>query len=102
MRGVRPHKGGGPYKFTPASCDRFGQWADNASSDDLEAAAQALMRVVEDSWWEHYEFTRDVIHPLTWNVLIKPGLIIEIRFATEYPTSVQLIYIGDLSGQHAL
>lgn len=53
-----------------------------------------LLRVVDNTWQDNYTHCRSATHVLTWDILVKPGLIMTVRFAKEYPNMVQLIYIG--------
>ena len=91
--------GGGPHrdkhvKFTTASTDRLGKWAEHASADDYDFVCAALFRVVDGTWQSECHYYEDVIHGLTWHILVRSDLIVTVRFATEYPSFVQLIYIG--------
>ncbi len=81
-------------KFTTASTDRFGKWAEHASDEDFNLVGGVLLRVVDGTWRTECDCYRDVIHSLTWHILVRGGLIVTVRFAKEYPSMVQLIYIG--------
>jgi hypothetical protein len=93
--------GGGPrrdrhVKFTTESTDRLGKWAEHASADDLDLVSGVLLRVVDGTWQSECDYYQDAIHGLTWHILVKHGLIVTVRFADEYPSYVQLIYVGPL------
>jgi hypothetical protein len=49
MSGDGPH-GDRRVKFTAASTDRLGKWAEHASDRDWELVSETLMRVVEGTW----------------------------------------------------
>lgn len=55
---------------------------------------EALMRVVEGSWRDHYEWHEDLAHRLTWHITVTSNVMITVLFAAEYPTFAQLIAIG--------
>jgi hypothetical protein len=74
--------------------ERLGEWAEHSSSEDLELVDEALMCVVEGTWPDRYDCHKDVVHRLTWHILVRAGLIVTVRFADEYPTMVQLIHVG--------
>lgn len=93
MSGDAPHRDR-HVKFTNASTDRLGKWAEHASDDDFDLVSGALLRVVDGTWRDEYDCYRDVIHTLTWHIMVMDGLIVTVRFAQEYPSYVQLIYIG--------
>lgn len=93
MSGDGPHRDR-RVKFTTASTDRLGKWAEHASDDDWDLVGETLMRVIEGTWRSECDCYQDVIHALTWHILVRSGLIVTVRFAQEYPGTVQLIYIG--------
>jgi hypothetical protein len=93
MSGDVPHRDR-HVKFTTASADRFGKWAEHAPDEDFDLVGAALLRVVDGTWRSECHYYQDVIHGLTWHILVRTGLIVTVRFATEYPSMVQLIYIG--------
>jgi hypothetical protein len=94
MSGAGPPGDKWAKKFTEASTERFGKWAEQASDEDFDLASQALLRVVDGTWWDEYAHCRSAIHTLTWDILLKPGLIMTVRFVRDYPNIAQLIYIG--------
>lgn len=100
MSGDGPPRGG-HYSFTAGGDVVLGKWLVTASAESSAAVTQALMRVVDGTWCDHYVYVRDAIHLLTWHVFIMPGLAMSLRFAHEYPTKVQLIYIGNMSHRGA-
>ncbi len=83
-------------RFTSASTDRLGKWAEDASDEDFGLVSEALLHVIDGTWWSECECYGDVIHPLTWHIMVRPGLLVTVKFAKEYPDWVQLIYIGPL------
>ena len=93
MSGGEPHRDK-HVKFTTASTDRLGAWAEDASADDLDLVSGVLLRVVDGTWRSECDCYEDVIHGLTWHILARSGLIVTVRFAEEYPSFVQLIYVG--------
>jgi hypothetical protein len=93
MSGDGPHRDK-HVKFTTASTDRLGKWAEDASADDLDLVSGVLLRVVDGTWRSECDCYEDVIHGLTWHILVRSGLIVTVRLAKEYPSMVQLIYIG--------
>ena len=93
MSGDGPHRDK-HVKFTTASTDRLGKWAEDASADDFDLVSGVLLRVVDGIWRSECDCYEDVIHGLTWHIMVRSGLIVTVRFATEYPSMVQLIYIG--------
>ncbi len=80
-------------KFTPRSTERFAAWAETASEADVNLATEAMFHVLEDTWRQH-NYAPDATHSLTFHVLVKPDLVLTVRFAQEYPDVVQLIYVG--------
>jgi hypothetical protein len=58
--------------------------------------ADAMFAVVDGSWRSAYEWKQDITHAQTVHVLVVDDIWATLRFATEYPTMVQLIYIGPL------
>lgn len=93
MSGDGPHRDK-HVKFTSASTDRLGRWAEDASEADLDLVSGVLLRVVDGTWRSECRYHQDVIHDLTWHILARSDLIVTVRFATEYPSMVQLIYVG--------
>jgi hypothetical protein len=96
MSGDEPHRDK-HVKFTTASTDRLGKWAEYASDDDYGLVSETLLRVVDGTWRSECDCYQDVIHSLTWHILVRNGLIVTVRFAQEYPSMVQLIYIGPVT-----
>ena len=93
MSGDGPHRDR-HVKFTTASTDRLGKWAEYASDEDFDLVAGVLLHVVDGTWQSECHYYQDGIHGLTWHILARSGLIVTVRFAQEYPSMVQLIYIG--------
>jgi hypothetical protein len=93
MSGDEPHRDK-HVKFTTASTDRLGKWAEQASDEDLGLVSGLLLRVVDGTWRSECHYYEDAIRGLTWHILVRSDLIVTVRFATEYPSMVQLIYIG--------
>lgn len=93
MNADEPHRDR-RVKFTEGSTERLGKWAEHASNEDFDLVSEALFRVVEGTWREEYDYCQSATHRLTWDILVRRGLILTVRFAQEYPSMVQLIYIG--------
>jgi hypothetical protein len=93
MSGDGPHRDK-HVKFTTASSDRLGKWAEGASADDCDLVYGVLFRVVDGTWRSECRYYEDVIDGLTWHILVRSDLIVTVRFAKEYPSFVQLIYVG--------
>jgi hypothetical protein len=81
-------------RFTPPSIDRLGTWADFATDEDCELVNEALMCVAEDTCHERYPWYADPVHPMTYFAVVRPGLVVSIRYVRDYPTWAQLIYVG--------
>jgi len=94
MSGDEPHRDR-RVRFTSASKEKFGKWAEGASIEDLDLAGGVLFSVTEGTWRDTYEYYPDVFHPFIWHIVIRRGLIMSLKFAQEYPDYVQLIYIGE-------
>jgi hypothetical protein len=83
-------------RFTKRSTDRYADWVVLAPVLQRRAMEEALFAVVDDTWRTKYDWKVDVIHSQTVHVLVVDDVWMTLRFATEYPTMVQLIYIGPL------
>jgi hypothetical protein len=57
MSGDGPHRDK-HVKFTTASTDRLGKWAEDASADDLDLVSRVLLRVVDGTWQSDATTTR--------------------------------------------
>ena len=93
MSGDEP-QGDRHVRLTDASTKQFFEWAKDASDEDYALAREVLFQVVEGTWRRECEYSQDVVHSLTWDIQVRPGLIMSVRFAKEYPTMAQLIFIG--------
>lgn len=94
MSGDEPHRDK-RVRFTRASDERFGKWAEDASAEDFDLAGRVLLSVTDGTWRDTCECHPDVFHPFIWHIVIRRGLILSLKFAQEYPDYVQLIYIGE-------
>ena len=95
MSGGAPHENK-HVKFTDKSAERVGKWVEHASDEEWGLVSETVMRVVEGTWRSKCEYYQDDKHPLTWHIRVRNGLIMTVRFAQEYPSYVQLIYLGPL------
>lgn len=75
--------------------DRLSAWQATASPDELDAAADALMSVVEGSWRVLWPHTDDVIFKDQHHITLYPGKVLSFRFFKEYPDRFVIVYIGD-------
>ena len=93
MSGDEP-QGDRHVKFTDASMERLARWAEHASDRDYDRVGEVLLHVVDGTWRNECGYHKDVVHSLTWHIQVRRSLIVTVRFAQEYPTVAQLIYIG--------
>lgn len=82
-------------KLTGGSDRRFGEWAETASDQDYELVSEVLMAVVEDTWTERYRGYVDPTHGMRFHIEPRPGLIVSVQYAHEYPGFVQVVFIGE-------
>lgn len=95
MSGDAPHRDR-HVRFTLKSDERFGKWAESASAEDYDLVGGVLLRVVDGTWRSECDCYQDAVQILTWHILVKRDLLVTVRFPQEYPSWVQLLYIGPL------
>ncbi len=71
-------------------------WQATAEADTQALVIDALMRIVDGTWVEHYDHLDDLTRRGTVVMWIRPDLVVVWRIITEYPNYFRLVFIGSL------